>query len=766
MRTAVRANENPALDVAVELANRLGKQVLVYHALSERYPYASDRHHTFILEGARDVQREIGAKQVGYAFHLERPGQRGPHLLTLANRASLVITEDMPVEPLNRWTGLLARKANVPVVAVDSACVVPMQVVGKAYERAFAFRKATKKHYAQRLTLAAHEVEVENPATSFDLPFEPIDLQTKSIADLVSDCEIDHTIGPVPHTVGGSVAGYARWNEFKERGLAKYARTRNNALLDGVSRMSAYFHYGMVSPLRIAREAAEIDNAGAEKYLDELLIWRELAYAFCFYRPDHGRVTALPDWARETLATHEADQRPALHSWETLARAQTGDDLWDAAQKSLLMHGELHNNVRMTWGKAILNWTPDAKSALAAIVDLNHRYALDGRDPASYGGILWCLGQFDRPFPPEKSILGTVRERPTETHAERLDVAAYRHKTTRSLRSSMPHVAVVGAGLSGLMCARTLADHGFSVTVFEKSRGAGGRMSTRRAADDLRFDHGAQYFTARDDRFRRYVDSWVHDDLVARWEGRIVVLEDGATKERKSGTDRYVATPGMNAIGKHLAAGLDVQFETQIAPLERDDDRWRLTSTHGSQLGTFDSVVVSAPAAQTSVLLKQVPAIAEQASAVKMNGCWALMLALQDKLELDFDAAFVHNSPISWIARNSSKPSRNSSVETWVVHASAEWSEKHIEADRVEMQDVLLAEFWKAIGASPVPTLHAVAHRWRYAIPSNPLPNACLFDRESRIVACGDWCAGPRVEGAFLSGSAAAGRIMGLYANV
>ncbi len=553
MRTAVRLDENPALDVAIEYANRLGKEVFVYHALSERYPYASDRHHTFILEGARDVLQQAAAKRVGYAFHLERPGHRGPHLRTLADRAALVVTEDIPVEPLSRWASLLARQTITPLIAVDTACVVPMQCVGKSYERAFAFRKATKKHFAQLLTLGPHLVEVKHEPTAFELPFEPDDLGHHRIADLVSECEIDHTIGPVADTVGGSTAGYDRWNAFKERGLAKYERLRNNALVDGVSRMSAYLHYGMVSPQRIAREAAQIDNAGAEKYLDELLIWRELAYAFCFFRADHGRISALPEWAIETLAERESDERPALHSWETLARAKTGDELWNAAQMSLLRHGELHNNVRMTWGKALLNWTPNAKSALTAIIDLNHRYALDGRDPASYGGILWCLGQFDRPFPPGTSILGTVRERPTGSHAQRLDVEKYQRKTTRPLSDTMPRVAVIGAGLSGLTCARTLADHGYSVTVFEKSRGVGGRMSTRRTGDNLRFDHGAQYFTVRDQRFQRYVESWVHDGLVARWNGRIVVVERGAVKERKAGTDRYVAAPGMNALGKHLA---------------------------------------------------------------------------------------------------------------------------------------------------------------------------------------------------------------------
>ena len=418
MRTAVRVDENPALDAAIKSGNRLGLPVLVYHGLSDRYPYASDRHHTFILQGARDVQAAFGERNLGYAFHLERPGHRGPHLRTLSERAAVVITEDMPFEPLRRWTRSLSTRLDAPLLAVDTACIVPMQLVGKAYDRAFAYRKATSKLYEQRLNRVPHAVVPEVDALIDDLPFRSVNLQTADIAELASECDIDHAIGPVPHTVGGSTAGYRRWDSFREKGISRYARLRSNALIDGVSRMSPYLHYGMVSPMRIAREAADIDGEGSEKYLDELLIWRELAYAFCFHRRDHQRISALPAWALATLAEHAADERPALMSWETLARGRTGDALWDAAQQSLLMHGELHNNVRMTWGKAILNWTADAKHALAMMIDLNHRYALDGRDPASYGGILWCLGQFDRPFPPARPILGTVRDRSSVPHAK------------------------------------------------------------------------------------------------------------------------------------------------------------------------------------------------------------------------------------------------------------------------------------------------------------------------------------------------------------
>ena len=243
--------------------------------------------------------------------------------------------------------------------------------------------------------------------------------------------------------------------------------------------MSAYLHYGMMSPLRLAREVATMTSEGANKWLDELLVWRELAYTFCFHRADHATIDAVPVWARATLAEHESDARDR-YDWERLARGQTCDAFWNAMQHSILAHGEIHNNVRMTWGKAFTAWTPNAARALALSIDLNHRYALDGRDPASYGGLLWCLGQFDRPFTPPNRVLGTVRGRATADRAARINVEKYTRHVQRTVYASPKRVAVIGAGLAGLSCARTLADHNIHVTVFEKSRGLGGRCATRR----------------------------------------------------------------------------------------------------------------------------------------------------------------------------------------------------------------------------------------------------------------------------------------------
>ena len=759
-RTALRAHENPALDVAITVGHALGLPVFVYHALSERYPYASDRHHLFILEGARDFAAELGARGIGTAFHLEREGDRGPHLVTLAYQAALVVTELMPVAPLHQWTAALRAAITAPVWQVDTACVVPVTLTSKAYDRAFVYRDATARLRRERLTLPWADVPHDAEPCTLTLPFTPVDLANADLAALVARCHIDHAVAPVSDTRGGSRAGYVRWNDFVASGrIDRYDRTRNDPTRgDGVGRMSAYLHYGMVSPMRLAREAAARSSEGASKWLDELLVWRELAYTFCHHRDDHDTINAIPAWARETLHQHEGDARTLL-DWEHLARGRTPDAFWNAMQRSLLAHGEIHNNVRMTWGKAFAGWTADAASALARSIDLNHRYALDGRDPASYGGLLWCLGQFDRPFTPPNRVLGTVRGRTTEAQAERISVDRYTRHVNRPVLRAPRRVAVIGAGLAGLTCARALADHNLDLTVFEKSAGYGGRCATRRDGP-WRFDHGAQYFTVRDARLRPYVQSWQQQGLIVPWQGALAVHEQGQWQLAKPGVRRWVAVPGMSALGAHLATDLTVQLNTCVALLQREGRQWRLVADSGADLGVFDVVLTCVPAPQARVLLEPVaPQLAQRAAEAIMHPTWAAMLVLGERPAFAWDGAFLNDDPVlGWISRDASKPQRGAD-ETWVLHASRAWSVAHLADDKADAAAAMTAAFRQVIGHDLTP-VHAVAHRWMYALPDPVAQDAALHDAALGIGAGGDWCGGPRIEGALLSGMALAGRVM------
>ncbi len=765
MHHAVRAEDNPALDAARVAAHALGLPLLVYQGLGGRHPYDSDRHHAFILEGARDAAADLAVQGVRHVLHLPADPAAPSPLPGLAARAALVVTEDFPAPPFPAWTRRLARSLAAPVWRVDTACVLPMRLALRAYARAFEFRRAHGAEQLRRAALPWPDCEVRAAPFDGDVGFVPVDLARAGVAALCAACAIDHTVGPAPGTRGGTAAGLARWNAFLEHGLAGYARLRNDAAVEpprGVSRMSPYLHHGHVSPLRVARDALAHGTGGAQKFLDELLVWRELAHNFCFHH-EHlpGGLTSLerlPAWARETLAAHADDARHADHDWERLARARTGDALWDAAQRSLLVHGELHNNLRMTWGKAFLGWSASPQRALATMVDLNHRYALDGSDPNSWGGLLYCLGLFDRPFTPEQPIFGTVRGRSTKAHAERLDLPRYVARTGKRPRGAVNAVAVVGAGISGLAAARALADNGVAVTVLERGRGVGGRAAHRRR-DGLAFDHGAQYFTGRDPRFARHVASWVHAGAVAPWAGRIVSLDRTDAPDDTSPLVRYVGVPGMNAVARHLALGLDVRLECTVDAARRVDGAWWLATGDDRPLGPFDALVLAVPPEQAARLV-DLPASPQGEPPPTSLPCWCAMAAFDVPLPVDFDGAFVNGGSLSWVARDSSKPGRPPG-ERWTLHATPEWSAPRLDEARDDVARALLAHCFKTLAVTPQEPAYLSAHRWSFARPDAERALQCLWDAHRALALCGDWCLGGRMEGAYLSGAAAAGRVLG-----
>ncbi|MFM1823928.1 MAG: hypothetical protein RI967_2194 [Planctomycetota bacterium] len=768
---ALRTDANPSLDAARAIGDALGIPVLVYAGISGVRAHQSDRHLTFLLEGYRDLASQLAAIGVPFACSLRKDGRLDVALDRLAARAAVVVTDDMPREPWPDRLASLARRTGRAVLAVDSACVVPMNLVGTAFGRAFAFRDATRAEREARVARpwpVAPRDASRFPLVDHGLP--EVDWDRLDIAALVASLAVDHSVGPVPDTRGGSAAGLARWRAFVSEGLANYARDRNDATIHGgVSRLSPYLHYGMVSPLRIAREAAEAGGEGAEKFLDELLVWRELAYAWCRHVPGHASFAALPGWARATLAARQGDSRTVLPR-ERLARGRTGEALWDLAQRSLVAHGELHNNLRMTWGKAIPAWCATPEEAIALLFELNDRFALDGCDPASVCGLLWCLGLFDRAHAPETPILGSVRARPVAEHARRVDLDAYGAivaRPTRPLR-----VAVIGAGVAGLACARTLADHGIEVEVFEKARGPGGRTSTRRGEHGS-FDHGAQYFTVRDARFARAVRGFEEEGVAARWNARFARIGAEGV-EPFDPSPRFVGIPSMSAVCGHLAEDLRISYRSRVASIAREGARWRVVVEEetADDPGTFDAVLSTAPAPQTALLLgAAAPAIAATASQIAMRATWSLMLAFEGRVALPFDHGEVLvgarevGEALGWVSRQSSKPGRaDDGVDRWTVLARPEWSEERLERAPEAMIPEIEARF-RALAASlgvAVPrTVHASAHRWRFALAGREVGPEAVYDARLGIGAAGDWLRGSRIEDAYLSGIALAGRVLG-----
>ena len=473
LKSALRVHENPAIDVGRLLAQQYNVPLLIYQAIDERYPWASLRHHNMLLDGAVDLHQGCKVTGLRYVLHLARSGHRQPAIKELSKSASCIITDMFPLPPWSHWVANIGKDAKCPIVEVDCHCVIPMPLFGKSVDRPFKFRDATKRMRKKMVQQNWPKVTAQAEIYEGKLPFTPIDIE-RDIVDnrnrikLLRECNIDPTVLPIWSQRGGEKIALNKWQKFLDNNLGGYARRRNNAAdPEGVSRLSAAFHYGFLSPMKVARETAAIGTKSADKFLDELLIFREHAWHHVASKADPYSSANLPHWALESWSNTAEDPRPVIVSNHELEYARSPNLLWNLCQKSLLRHGELHNNLRMTWGKSFPRWTESLEDSLLLSQKYNDKYALDGRDPSSIAGVQWCHGLFDRPFFPSMPVMGVVRKRELETHNSRLDTEAYAKQINR-LPSNVEGVfLVIGNSLIDCYIARVLSDNGYSVNYFE-----------------------------------------------------------------------------------------------------------------------------------------------------------------------------------------------------------------------------------------------------------------------------------------------------------
>ncbi|MDF1683245.1 MAG: FAD-dependent oxidoreductase [Legionellaceae bacterium] len=315
----------------------------------------------------------------------------------------------------------------------------------------------------------------------------------------------------------------------------------------------------------------------------------------------------------------------------------------------------------------------------------------------------------------------------------------------------MTKIAIIGTGLSGLSIAHLLKDYA-DITCFEKARGVGGRMSTR-YADPYFFDHGTQYFTARTKPFQYFIQPLLDQGVIERWNARHVKFSGSKIIERINWSDeepRYVGVPGMNQVGKFLAQGLNIHINTRIVSLNHQGT-WQLTDQKNQQYSGFDWVICTAPSPQSSELLPKSFKYHTDLNTVKMLACFSLMLGFEQSFPIEFETAHVTDSDVSWIAVNSSKPKRSNPF-TLMVHSSEEYAEAHIDDDREQVMQHLIAETCSIIECDVSKAAYKTIHGWRYANNADKKQKKPIFlDRDHKLAVCGDWCLGGRVENAFTS---------------
>ena len=428
-----------SLQHAAAHAAELGKPLVILEALRVGYPWASDRLHQFILDGMRANRAWLRDKNAVYYPYVEPELGAGRGLLAaLAQDACVVVSDDFPAFFIPKMQGAAAERIDARLELVDGNGLLPLRATDRVFSRAFDFRRFLQK------TLPAHlgDQPLEDPLSELAPPprgFEPA-LKSRLTAwpeasdaalggETLPSLPIDHSVPPVDFE-GGFPAAEQRMFDFLDGDFRRYAEDRNHPDDGSASGLSPWLHFGHVSTHQIFHEIAANEgwsterlapkpngaregwwgmSKNAEAFLDELVTWREVGFNMCAHNPDYRQYESLPQWARTSLAQHEADPRPHLYTLDELERAATHDHVWNAAQTELVQTGRLHNYLRMLWGKRILEWSPTAREALAVMIELNNKYAVDGRDPNSYSGIFWVLGRYDRAWGPERPIFGKIR---------------------------------------------------------------------------------------------------------------------------------------------------------------------------------------------------------------------------------------------------------------------------------------------------------------------------------------------------------------------
>jgi deoxyribodipyrimidine photo-lyase len=404
MQSSQRAQQNHALEYAVQQANELDQPLLVVFGITDDYPEANLRHYAFMLEGLKDAQEALAKRGIKLVV---RRGSPDEVAIEAGRDASLIVTDRGYMRPQKRWRERVAKEAGRLVVQVESDVVVPVELASGKQEHAARTLRPRIGEHIEDFLVELTPTKVGKQSTNM----QQLGLDLSDIDAVLDGMDLDRSVGTLSHMYrGGNTSAKEMFRRFSKRSLGDYDANRNQPQTDYVSHMSKYLHFGHVSPIWLALEArkAKAKQDNIDSFVEELIVRRELSMNFVFYNNDYDSYSNLPGWAKQTLEEHKSDEREYVYSRAQLENAETHDEYWNAAMREMVHTGYMHNYMRMYWGKKILEWSNTPEYAYRTTLYLNNKYFLDGRDPNSFANVAWVFGQHDRGWT-EREVYGKVR---------------------------------------------------------------------------------------------------------------------------------------------------------------------------------------------------------------------------------------------------------------------------------------------------------------------------------------------------------------------
>ncbi len=416
MQASQRARFNHALEYAIEMANDRRLPMVVLFTLTDNYPEANLRHYAFMLEGLQETFMLLRDRGISPVVLRGEPNTVVPQF---ARKAAAVITDRGYTRHQKAWRTDVAQALECPCVEVETDAIVPVESASNKEEYAAYTLRPKINRILLRYMIAPQEMDPV--VTGFQPDVESVDLS--DWMRVMQTLPLDHSVEPVD-LPGGISHARERLNAFVENQLDDYDKKRSDPNAGVYSGLSPYLHFGQISPLEVALTADDHGGPGADSFLEELIVRRELAINFVHFNQQYDAYESLPVWSRKTLSEHVGDPRPYIYELRELEGAATHDDYWNAAQREMMRTGIMHNYMRMYWGKKILEWSKDPLEAFQTILYLNNKWELDGRDPNSYAGVAWCFGKHDRPWK-ERPIFGKVRYMSASGLERKFNMATY-----------------------------------------------------------------------------------------------------------------------------------------------------------------------------------------------------------------------------------------------------------------------------------------------------------------------------------------------------